>query len=802
MSSYLGRHDDKILTCCCLGMAHHYPADIEKYVNSNVLLGDDNYLFLWQGSQNQFDFLTRSVKPSKTSIRNFSQNINSRKAYLDRFGIEYKHIIFPSKPTVLEDLLPLDLRVKSLYESYYEKMNCISYSRKKLVAQHSKGRKPFRTLDTHLTDYGFISCLQDALPDDFKLIKEKGFSYKSVKKLLAGDLEIMIRKESKLTVPEHIIKEVDAHGANIEFEECDNIKDISGNTGNIVIIKGLNSFTNKRLLVFGDSFIRKGLRLLSPIYSEIIYFRSQFFRPELINLFRPDMVLSANAERYLSNVQNDDETTFWCSSNFKNPSNLSNNKHSIRLLHHLRGLSSRYFDQHKYQAYINETSCMIRNQSNFKGLTIDQWFSESRQISCAIGIVDKLALGLTDSLPKIKFDPVQRTSPSNGSIRSLATYVYRSEIHEHYLSTQFVDDLLISYDPYILTILCLLRIENILIHSISLSLTTYQASELFCSCNILAKLLESDSQNLRKWITNVFDILIDNSSKRYLPELFKACYLFRPYLHSLKLALPQLINTIHLRDKLSLENYFDKVNSLDESSPEFVELIKGKSVAIVGPSSSGQSLGHEIDTFDTVIRMSADNLAELDPSITGLKTTISYFSGHTADSQQKIINLANQIPCISVSLPKFAPLLFRQIDKCFVPNFSHVRQTVMLKHVSKLQIYTSPNLLQVILLDILRYAPSRVKVFYSNMFAKKTYDSNYKSVKSLRKRSGSTQSYSLSSLTMLNHDPISNFLLIKSFYKNLFFEADPILSEVIHMEPEQYLDSLQSSITLRQEVEK
>ena len=55
---------------------------------------------------------------------------------------------------------------------------------------------------------------------------------------------------------------------------------------------------------------------------------------------------------------------------------------------------------------------------------------------------------------------------------------------------------------------------------------------------------------------------------------------------------------------------------------------------------------------------------------------------------------------------------------------------------------------------------------------------------------------------MLNHDPISNFLLIKSFYKNLFFEADPILSEVIHMDPEQYLDSLQSSITLRQEVEK
>ena len=86
------------------------------------------------------------------------------------------------------------------------------------------------------------------------------------------------------------------------------------------------------------------------------------------------------------------------------------------------------------------------------------------------------------------------------------------------------------------------------------------------------------------------------------------------------------------------------------------------------------------------------------------------------------------------------------------------------------------------------------------MFAKKTYDSNYKSVESLRKRSGTIQSYSLSSLTMLNHDPVSNFLLIKSFHKNLFFEADPVLTEVLHMELEQYLDSLQSSITLMQEV--
>ena len=84
------------------------------------------------------------------------------------------------------------------------------------------------------------------------------------------------------------------------------------------------------------------------------------------------------------------------------------------------------------------------------------------------------------------------------------------------------------------------------------------------------------------------------------------------------------------------------------------------------------------------------------------------------------------------------------------------------------------------------------------MFAKKTYDSSYKSVLGLRQRSGATQSYTLSSLTMLNHDPITNFLLIKTLFINGFFEADPILCEVLQMEAEQYLESLKSNITINQ----
>ena len=255
----------------------------------------------------------------------------------------------------------------------------------------------------------------------------------------------MIRKGDKLTVPENVMKAFDSYGSSIIFEEYDNIQDLSGNTGNIVIVRSLNSFNNKRLLVFGDSFIRKGLHLLSPIYSEIIYFRSQFFRPEIVNIFRPNIVITANAERYLSTVQSDEESPFWCCSDFKNSSELSGNKNSMRLLFHLRGLSNRYFDNDQYQLYLENSSYSLRQIINSHQLPIDRWLKDPVQGSVSQNIINIINSGDLDSLRQIKFDPVERTSPSNGSIRSLAGYVYRGEINK-YSSKEFIEDLFAQYD--------------------------------------------------------------------------------------------------------------------------------------------------------------------------------------------------------------------------------------------------------------------------------------------------------------------------------------------------------------------
>ena len=149
-------------------------------------------------------------------------------------------------------------------------------------------------------------------------------------------------------------------------------------------------------------------------------------------------MITANAERYLSTVQSDEESPFWCCSDFKNSSKLSGNKNSMRLLFHLKGLSNRYFDNDQYQLYLENSSYSLRQKINSHQLPIDRWLKDPVQGSVSQNIINIINSGNLASLRQIKFDPVERTSPSNGSIRSLAGYVYRGDINTKYSSKELL----------------------------------------------------------------------------------------------------------------------------------------------------------------------------------------------------------------------------------------------------------------------------------------------------------------------------------------------------------------------------
>jgi hypothetical protein len=62
-----------------------------------------------------------------------------------------------------------------------------------------------------------------------------------------------------------------------------------------------------RALVFGDSLARGLVPMMTRIFGMVLFCRSRYVHDEIVLGFKPQLVISQNAERYLSKVSLDDE---------------------------------------------------------------------------------------------------------------------------------------------------------------------------------------------------------------------------------------------------------------------------------------------------------------------------------------------------------------------------------------------------------------------------------------------------------------------------------------------------------------
>ncbi|CAK7261979.1 protein of unknown function (plasmid) [Shinella sp. WSC3-e] len=113
-----------------------------------------------------------------------------------------------------------------------------------------------------------------------------------------GDLSVMIGSPERR--PEILF-----NPRGRRFKLLNNRPFLPGNSDNVAISFNLASASTKRLLAIGDSFLFNSLASLSTFYRDILYVRSSLFQPDLLDLFAPDDVVTANAERYLAQVQPD-----------------------------------------------------------------------------------------------------------------------------------------------------------------------------------------------------------------------------------------------------------------------------------------------------------------------------------------------------------------------------------------------------------------------------------------------------------------------------------------------------------------
>jgi hypothetical protein len=280
---------------------NHLPGVIEN----NVLVGLHDQLFLFAGGQRSFAFSTGDAKISSQYISLFFHNLKQRNRHLAVRGIPFVHLIYPSKEIVLKDKVPEPWRerIQSLFLSRYIVMqpalaNMCLYPIDLLMALN-RNQPVFRVLDTHMTDAGTMAVAQHVL-------EKWGLQYDVSKFFVInqeerpGDLADMLNINKKIS--ENFFK------PTFIFQRFDNRYSLPGNTDNVCIIHNSKSMTQKRLLIFGDSFIKIALPFFAPVFRDVVYVRSATFQPDMVELMAPDFVISSNAERYLCKVEADTDS--------------------------------------------------------------------------------------------------------------------------------------------------------------------------------------------------------------------------------------------------------------------------------------------------------------------------------------------------------------------------------------------------------------------------------------------------------------------------------------------------------------
>lgn len=260
---------------------------------NNVLSMDDGVKFLYSGNHKQFDYLTGKIKISSECLDIFNKNIAKRSQFCTERNIFYKHIIFPSKPVVLSKAYP-ELGVESIVSKEFM-LDDVLYP----LESYLNANQPFFKTDTHPTPEGsweITKVLASFMGVNLEQPKYKVSS-------MHGDLNTML-DDPKL---ESYNKFVGMEKYHYITWDVNNYNTVVGNTEKIRIIKNPFSKTNKRLLVFGDSFFDFNLNeQLALIFNEVIFIRTSHFLYEVVDYIEPDAILSGQVERYVPSGTSDE----------------------------------------------------------------------------------------------------------------------------------------------------------------------------------------------------------------------------------------------------------------------------------------------------------------------------------------------------------------------------------------------------------------------------------------------------------------------------------------------------------------
>jgi len=276
-------------------------ADVEKL----ALKGNDGYLFLTNDSNNELRQHFDYSYSSKFNSKQFLETLSLKKEYCTSKGIKYFFFVIPDKSVVCKEFLPFEVKlvkrncdlfqnvvpdfVRNLDKNCYFKNNShinylggkeLSYAYLNYV-NPDFGREEFRELlDKQIS-------IEESLHNG-DLTWPKNWSYPEEEKEIYLNEEVKTFKNTFLIdLRENIPEEFKAVGRR----KTEHYTNPQGST-------------DLRVLIFRDSSLDFLKDVLSTYFSEmLLYWDHWFFNKNIIEWYKPDIILEIRTERFLENMK-------------------------------------------------------------------------------------------------------------------------------------------------------------------------------------------------------------------------------------------------------------------------------------------------------------------------------------------------------------------------------------------------------------------------------------------------------------------------------------------------------------------
>lgn len=274
-----------------------------------MLQGKNGFLFLDGDSNGVIDQIQGRKPLSENTLLIWDQAMEDRMEHASRHDYIYKYLIAPNKHCVYAEFLPEHIKIsenRPALQLTYRFPDIMLYplayfcDNKQFLLYHKN--------DTHWTEVGAVLCMNHY--SSIFGLEPRNFNI--IKKTYLGDLGNKMNPAISTTT-----QCIDFNPPFVT-SKLNSFHNMFRNNGAVQIWN--NSNTGLPVgICFCDSFINSFTHIFANYFSRLYVFYSSVFDKYIIESLHPDIVISENVERFISNINSDSVSDIIYKKSFNTP---------------------------------------------------------------------------------------------------------------------------------------------------------------------------------------------------------------------------------------------------------------------------------------------------------------------------------------------------------------------------------------------------------------------------------------------------------------------------------------------------